>query len=284
VALKVSHDKQILIKLVKVRILRITGCCDVRQKGQKMQTYRKSTEFMEIVTTKQAADMLGVSVSTVQKWVELGKLASWKTPGGHRRIPITSIKAVLLNSYAEMHSTPATAGFENSESLPRQDIPVRPKEGVDEAVRLLATRTTRLLDTAADAHYDRLVRIAALVTNMPIALISLLDEQRQWFKSRIGLSVTQTPRSWAFCNYTILDNKIMVVEDATKDPRFEHNPLVIGYEAIRFYAGVPLVDENECRLGTLCVLDRVPRRLTHDQTWSLTELASIVSEQIQRKV
>lgn len=76
----------------------------------------------------------------------------------------------------------------------------------------------------------------------------------------------------------------MVIEDATKDPRFAQNPLVIGLEAIQFYAGVPIVDGNKCRLGTLCVLDRIPRQLTHDQTWSLTELASILSDQIQIKV
>lgn len=75
----------------------------------------------------------------------------------------------------------------------------------------------------------------------------------------------------------------MIIEDATKDPRFAQNPLVIGNESVRFYAGVPLVDENKIRLGTLCVLDRVPRKFTHDQTWALTELASLVSEQIQRR-
>jgi GAF domain-containing protein len=150
--------------------------------------------------------------------------------------------------------------------------------------RARATRATGLFDTPAHAHYDRIVRVAALLTMMPIALVSLLDEERQWFKSRIGLSITETPRSWAFCNYTIQDTKIMIVEDATQDARFADNPLVTGQEAIRFYAGVPLVDENATRLGTLCVLDRVPRKLTHDQTWALTELASIVSEEIQRRV
>jgi GAF domain-containing protein len=79
-----------------------------------------------------------------------------------------------------------------------------------------------------------------------------------------------------------MENKIMIVEDATLDPRFAANPLVTGQEAIRFYAGVPLLDKHACRLGTLCVLDRVPRRLTHDQTWALTELAGMVSEEIQR--
>jgi len=235
-----------------------------------------ANEHAEIVTTRQAADMLGVAVSTVQKWVELGKLASWKTPGGHRRIPVSAIHTVLQGSGT---GTPV-----QGEPAPRELRAPVSGAAMDEATRVRATRATGLFDTPAHAHYDRIVRVAALLTEVPIALVSLLDEERQWFKSRIGLSITETPRSWAFCNYTIEDDKIMIVEDATQDPRFADNPLVTGREAIRFYAGVPLVDENAARLGTLCVLDRKPRQLTHDQAWALTELASIVSEEIQRRV
>ena len=241
-----------------------------------MQAHHNRSEHADIVTTKQAADMLGVAVSTVQKWVELGKLASWKTPGGHRRIPLSSIQSVLQSN--------AAGAVEKESTAPRHASADAPGPALDEAARARATRATGLFDTPAHSHYDRIVRVAALLTMMPIALVSLLDEERQWFKSRIGLSITETPRSWAFCNYTIQDNKIMIVEDATQDARFADNPLVTGQEAIRFYAGVPLVDENATRLGTLCVLDRVPRQLTHDQTWALTELASIVSEEIQRRV
>lgn len=243
-----------------------------------MQAHTNRNEQAEIVTTKQAADMLGVAVSTVQKWVELGKLTSWKTPGGHRRIPVAAVKSVLQRG---------VAGMPSQDPLPHDDFAAFAGSTlavgtVTEAGRLQATRATSLFDTPADARYDRIVRVAALLADVPIALISLLDEQRQWFKARIGLSITETPRSWAFCNYTIMENKIMIVEDATLDPRFAANPLVTGQEAIRFYAGVPLVDENACRLGSLCVLDRVPRRLTHDQAWALTELAGMVSEEIQR--
>lgn len=246
-----------------------------------MQMQTNRSEQTDIVTTKQAAELLGVAVSTVQKWVELGKLASWKTPGGHRRIPLASIQTVLHGSATALPVN--TVVLQHGDAAPASGAsPVDASEEMDEAVRLRATRATGLFDTPAHTHYDRIVRVAALLTEMPIALVSLLDEKRQWFKSRIGLSITETPRSWAFCNYTILENKIMIVEDATQDPRFADNPLVTGHEAIRFYAGVPLVDGNACRLGTLCVLDRVPRKLTHDQTWALTELASIVSEEIQR--
>lgn len=243
-----------------------------------MQAHSNRNEPTEIVTTRQAADMLGVAVSTVQKWVELGKLTSWKTPGGHRRIPLTAIQAVLQQGVAVM---PALASLSDDDVAASGDS-ASTGGVITEAARLHATRATGLFDTPADTRYERIVRVAALLTDVPIALISLLDEQRQWFKARIGLSITETPRSWAFCNYTIMENKIMVVEDATLDPRFAANPLVTGQEAIRFYAGVPLLDENASRLGSLCVLDRVPRKLTHDQMWALTELASMVSEEIQR--
>lgn len=246
-----------------------------------MQMQTNRSEQTEIVTTKQAAALLGVAVSTVQKWVELGKLASWKTPGGHRRIPLASVQTVLQGSLTALPVKAVTPQHGDAGST-STELPAGENQVVDEAARLHATRATGLFDTPAHTHYDRIVRVAALLTDMPIALVSLLDEKRQWFKSRIGLSMTETPRSWAFCNYTIMENKIMIVEDATQDARFADNPLVTGHEAIRFYAGVPLVDKNACRLGTLCVLDRVPRQLTHDQTWALTELASIVSEEIQR--
>lgn len=231
-----------------------------------------------IVTTKQAAEALGVAVSTVQKWVEMGKLESWKTPGGHRRIPLNAVKQ-LLQSGAVSPANPATNKHRDPVLVDdmRTTLPQN-----DEAHRLRATRATGLLDTPADHAYDRFVRMAALLADMPISLISLLDEDRQWFKSRIGLSITETPRSWAFCNYTILDDKILIVEDALLDERFANNPLVTGREAIRFYAGVPLLDKHASRLGSLCVLDRVPRKLSHEQIWALSELAVLVSEEIQR--
>ena len=235
----------------------------------------------EIVTTTRAADLLGVAVSTVQKWVELGKLESWKTPGGHRRIALASIRNIL---YPDSGGLPGNSAVEpgHMKTLARGVSHDRGADVSDESARLRATRATGLLDTPAHINYDRIVRVAALLADMPISLISLLDEDRQWFKARLGLSITETPRSWAFCNYTILENKIMIVEDATLDPRFADNPLVTGQEAIRFYAGVPLLDRNACRLGSLCVLDRKPRQLSHEQTWALTELATIVSEEIQR--
>lgn len=233
----------------------------------------------DIMTTREAADALGVAVSTVQKWVELGKLASWKTPGGHRRIPRDAVNRLLQPDAVRPADLAAGAPEPDGPSAGSTHAGFSAN---DEPRRLRATRATGLLDTPAHHAYDRIVRVAALLADMPISLISLLDENRQWFKARIGLSITETPRAWAFCNYTVLDDKILIVEDALLDERFATNPLVTGREAIRFYAGVPLLDKNALRLGSLCVLDRIPRKLNYEQIWALTELAALVSEEIER--
>lgn len=223
-----------------------------------------------VLTTTQAATLLGVAVSTVQKLVEAGQLASWKTPGGHRRIAQGEVRKLLQNRTGQ-----PGAGLAETTVPPPTDMNAEP-------ARLAATRASGLLDTPAHANYDRIVRLASLAVDAPIALITLLDADRQWFKARFGMSMTHTPRAWAFCDYAIVADKMLVVEDTLQDPRFGANPLVTGAEAVRFYAGVPLADPNGFRLGTLCVLDRRPRKLTHDQAWALTELAALAVEEIHR--
>lgn len=228
------------------------------------------------LTTTQAAEILGVAVSTVQKLVEAGHLVSWKTPGGHRRIPHGAVRKLLEARPLAQPVAEGAGAFVDTGAYPQQDL------GEDEAARLLATRNAGLLDTPADARYDRIVRLASQVVDAPIALITLVDEHRQWFKARFGMSKTETPRSWAFCHHTIRSDAMLVVEDARLDPRFADNPLVTGLESVRFYAGVPVLDADGFRLGTLCVLDRRPRTLTHDQAWALTELAALASEEVGR--
>lgn len=222
-----------------------------------------------ILTTTEAAALLGVAVSTVQKLVEAGHLASWKTPGGHRRIAQGEVRKLLQNR----------AGHPGGALVP---APAPPADFDAEPARLAATRASGLLDTPAHASYDRIVRLASQVVDAPIALITLIDADRQWFKARFGMSMTHTPRSWAFCDYAIVSDAMLVVEDTLQDPRFAANPLVTGAEGVRFYAGVPLADPDGFRLGTLCVLDRRPRTLTRDQAWGLTELATLAAEEIQR--
>lgn len=137
-----------------------------------------------------------------------------------------------------------------------------------------------LLDTPDEERFDRVTRIARSLFNVPIAAVSLIDLNRQWFKSKQGLDVDETERSIAFCDYAIHETSIMVVPDAPKDPRFAENPLVTGAMNIRFYAGVPLMIRDGLNIGTLCILDRVPRIFSQEQCQQLTDLAQIVVNEI----
>jgi PAS domain S-box-containing protein len=150
----------------------------------------------------------------------------------------------------------------------------------NEDARQNAVRSYSILNGERDQWTDDLVRAASLMTGCPIALVTILDEERQWFKGCIGLDVSGTPREQAFCGYTILGAAPLVVEDAAIDPRFDGNPLVTGEPGIRFYAGVPIHDEDGYALGSLCVIDRVPRSISSEQLGGLTSLASLVSQHI----
>ena len=148
----------------------------------------------------------------------------------------------------------------------------------DERARLAALEAAGILDTLPESAYDAVVQLARILCGTPIALISLIDSDRQWFKARVGLDAQQTPRNVAFCDHAIrTPNRMMEVEDARNDPRFRDNPLVTGEPDIRFYAGCPIVDADGHAMGTVCVIDQIPKRLTPTQQVALSSLAEVVA-------
>ena len=151
----------------------------------------------------------------------------------------------------------------------------------NEESRLVALDKYAILDTDPEQSFDDLTLLASFVCKTPIALISLIDEDRQWFKSRVGLDASETSRDIAFCSTAILQPGVFVVPDALADDRFRDNPLVVSDPHIRFYAGAPLVNEDGYALGTLCVVDRTPRELAPDQKDALRALSRLVLAQLE---
>jgi GAF domain-containing protein len=138
-----------------------------------------------------------------------------------------------------------------------------------------------VLDTVPEEVFDDLADLAATICEAPVALITLVDEKRQWFKSKHGVSLSETSRDVSFCGHAILQHKLFIVADAMKDDRFSDNPLVTSDPKIRFYAGAPLITPDGHALGTLCVLDQVPRNLRPDQKRALEILSRHVMTQLE---
>jgi hypothetical protein len=157
-------------------------------------------------------------------------------------------------------------------------------EGGSDVIRLETLKLYEVLDTPNEAEFDEIVAEAVVAMQTPIALISLVDEDRQWFKARIGLNICETDRSGSFCNHTIRESAVFSVPDATNDPRFYQHPAVTGDLGVRFYAGAPLTAPNGMRIGALCVLDTKPRRpLEAHECQKLTELAERVMKALENR-
>lgn len=156
----------------------------------------------------------------------------------------------------------------------------RPDTPRDEEARLETLRSLGILDTAPEERFDQLTRMARRLFGVPIALVSLIDENRQWFKSCLGLTVTETSREISFCGHAILSDGVFVIPDTLADERFADNPLVSGDPHIRFYAGCTLSTPDGYRLGTLCIIDRRPRSFDKQDLEALKDLASMVEREI----
>lgn len=151
----------------------------------------------------------------------------------------------------------------------------------NESERIRSLRALEVLDTPAEERFDRLTRLARRLFDVPIAAVSLVDTDRQWFKSEVGLDMEETPREQSFCAHAILDENVMIVPDATRDPRFEDNPLVREAPGIRFYAGAPVRAPDGSALGTLCVIGHEPREFDPDDATALRDLADMVEQELK---
>ncbi|MGC5699079.1 sensor domain-containing diguanylate cyclase [Pseudomonas sp. NFXW11] len=155
-----------------------------------------------------------------------------------------------------------------------------PSKPNNEALRVQTLRELNILDTPPEERFDRLTRLAKRLFNVPIALVSLVDSDRQWFKSCVGLDASETPRDVSFCGHAILGDQILTVPNAEQDERFHDNPLVLGDPGIRFYAGCPLTVPNGSKLGTLCLIDVKPRDLDDEERALLRDLARMAEQEL----
>ena len=220
------------------------------------------------MTSREAARLLGVSITTAQMWMESGMLASWKTPGGHRRTRLSSVMTLL--GHREVKQPEPTAG----PVAPQIEVPY--PVSANEAERARFVEQT-MEDTHSEARFHRLTWLASELLDVPIALVTFLTSELQIFRAAHGLNISSTPRSWAFCNYAVMQEEIFTVSDATKDPRFVNNPMVTGSPFIRFYAGIRLMYLGRA-FGSLCVIDTEPRILRAHERQALEELAALATD------
>lgn len=154
----------------------------------------------------------------------------------------------------------------------------------NEAQRIEALKRYNILDTPPDGSFDRITKLAATIFEVPIAIISLVDTERIWFKSAYGLTINQIGRDPGLCASAILSNDVYVIDNACKDPRSLANPLVAGEFGLRFYAAAPLQTEDQYNLGTLCIIDKTPRALTEKEQKILKELADVVMDEMELRL
>ncbi len=156
----------------------------------------------------------------------------------------------------------------------------KPDKPINEADRIKTLQSLNILDTETEERFDRLTRLAARMFDVPIALVSLIDEDRQWFKSATGLDASETHRDISFCGHAILGDEIFNIPDATQDERFADNPLVTMDPSIRLYVGCPLKAHDGAKMGTLCLIDQKPRELSKEDLQALRDLADMAEQEL----
>jgi serine/threonine protein kinase len=195
------------------------------------------------------------------------------------QVPMWLEELILRLLHKETADRPQTA----EEVIQALDQHAPGAPALDETVRLAALRRYKILDTDPEQGFDDLAQLASHICGTPIALITLLDADRQWFKSKVGLSLKETARNISFCTHTIRETEIFMVPDALRDKRFADSPLVRADPHVRFYAGIPLITADGHALGALCVMDRVPRQLNPDQVSALAALSRLVLTQLEMR-
>ena len=157
-------------------------------------------------------------------------------------------------------------------------LPPAPPTPANESERLKALRRYQIIDTAPEPAFDRLTRLASKLFFVPMVRLALIDEHRQWLKSRVGPALEDARREFSFCAHALLADQPVLVPDTLKDPRFRDHPSVVGAPRFRFYAGAPVRSDDGLALGTLCLLDTKPRRFGADDATALTDLAAVLSD------
>ena len=194
---------------------------------------------------------------------------------------VCSAVAMMAKQNINNLSCPSSVVYNSVTAERRVSRMIKPATPANEPRRLKALYDLEILDTKQERVFDGLTSLAAYICKTPMALISLIDSDRQWFKSRYNVSETQGPRETSFCAHAILYDGTFVVEDATKDERFHDNPAVTAENGVRFYAGAPLTTREGYKLGTLCVFGSEPKELSEGQLAALRELSFQVTSQIE---